>query len=193
MVEQEGVVKFQLDFQPEPLQGFDIDALNAWRTRLMALGLIGAVEDRYGGFGFGNLSFRTTAGFLITGSQTGHIPSLELAHCAEVTLADTERNAIVARGETRPSSESLTHAAVYTANPGINAVFHVHSPDIWRQVRPATDRDIAYGTPAMARAVAALVVSKTGLFVMAGHEDGVVSYGTDCQTAGLLLTEALES
>jgi hypothetical protein len=86
----------------------------------------------------------------------------------------------------------LTHAAVYRANPEINAVFHVHSPDIWQQVHPSTSSDIAYGTPAMAKAVAELVASSSGLFTMGGHEDGVVSYGTDCQAAGLLLIEARE-
>lgn len=197
MIEQEGVLKFQLEHRSESLRdvGFTdahIEDINGWRSKLMILGLIGAVPERYGGLGFGNLSCRTADGFLITGSQTGHLTSLGLEDYAEVTLADTDRNLIVSRGGTRPSSESLTHAAVYRSDMAIQAVFHVHSPELWRQSHPATAADIPYGTPDMARAVTGLIQSTSGLFTMQGHEDGVVSYGTDCQEAGLQLNIALD-
>jgi hypothetical protein len=50
--------------------------------------------------------------------------------------------------------------------------------------------DIAYGTPAMARAVGALVAQQPQLpvlFAMAGHQDGVVAYGCDIASAYALV------
>jgi L-ribulose-5-phosphate 4-epimerase len=198
MVEQEGVLKFQLNHEITALEQFGISELNIrelniWRRKLVDLGLIGATPDRYEGYGFGNLSCRTASGFLITGSQTGHILELGLEDFAEVIKADAALNSINSRGKTKPSSESLTHASVYEARAEIQAVFHVHSPIIWRQTHPSTAASIPYGTPEMALAVADLVLSDRGLFTMLGHEDGVVSYGTECDAAGLLLLDALEA
>ena len=95
---------------------------------------------------------------------------------------------------TKPSSESMTHGVAYQTLDTAMAVIHVHSPDIWRNSDKlglaATSADIPYGTPEMARAVRQLVLEehqKTGcssqlngqaiVFVMKGHEDGVVAVG----------------
>jgi len=191
MAEQEGVVKFNLDHRFEPLVEHNIARLNNWRMILRQLGMIGATPDRYDGYGFGNLSQRTEQGFLITGSQTGDIDDLTLDHYAEVLQADPQNNHVISVGTIQPSSESLTHAAVYRAEPNIEAVFHVHCPVLWRTEKVATPGHIRYGTPEMATAVTALINGEAGLFSMLGHEDGVVSYGTDCDQAGLLLIKAL--
>ena len=99
----------------------------------------------------------------------------------------------------KPSSESLTHGAVYALDATIACVLHVHSPDIW-QARgalglPCTAADVPYGTPAMAAAVAALYAN-TGLrcgrvFAMDGLEDGVVAFGEDPAHAGQALLNVL--
>jgi len=191
MSEQEGVVKFNLAHRSSSLLNVDIAKLNSWRTILRKLRLIGATPDRYDGYGFGNLSQRTERGFLITGSQTGDIEDLTLDHYAEVLQADPQTNHVVSVGRIQPSSESLTHAAVYRAEPNIDAVFHVHCPVLWRKEKVTTPAHIRYGTPEMAQAVTALINSESGVFSMLGHEDGVVSYGTDCDQAGLLLIKAL--
>ncbi|MFT7090838.1 MAG: ribulose-5-phosphate 4-epimerase/fuculose-1-phosphate aldolase [Candidatus Azotimanducaceae bacterium] len=191
MGEEEGVVKFNLEHEFNPLTNVSIAPLNRWRTILRKLGLIGATPDRYDGFGFGNLSQRTERGFLITGSQTGDIEDLTFDHYAEVLQADSETNHVVSIGRIQPSSESLTHAAVYRAEPKIGAVFHVHCPVLWRKEQVSTPGHIRYGTPEMADAVTALINSESGVFSMLGHEDGVVSFGTDCEQAGLLLIKAL--
>ena len=56
--------------------------LNAYRRRLLPLGLIGMDSN---GIGFGNLSIRDSAtdNFYITGSATEGIPELTLADCRE--------------------------------------------------------------------------------------------------------------
>lgn len=194
MTESEGVIKFSLQHEFAMLAEFDVSDLNVWRTRLAGLGLIGVDKNRYGGLGFGNLSVRSAAGFVITGSQTGLKNTLVLADYAEVFASDPELNLVCSRGETQPSSESMTHAILYAANPDVDAVFHVHSPRLWAQLDlPSTDSAIAYGTPEMGKAVQELneIQRNAGLFRMGGHKDGIVSFGLTAQIAGNLILQAL--
>ena len=161
----------------------------------MPLGLIGEDPKRYGGLGFGNLSQRTQSGFVITGSQTGHIGRMSIGDFAEVIDCQPRQNKISSRGAVPPSSESMTHGTVYKCFDSINCVFHVHSPEIWQANHklelPTTPADIPYGTVEMANAVAGLIKSESGVFCMLGHRDGVVCYGTDVSSTGLLLVDTL--
>lgn len=196
-MEREGVTKFALDFTVAPVPESDLSQLDLWRRRLQELALLGEIPTRYGGLGFGNLSQRYVTGFLITGSQTSGVAHLPASGYAWVTAWDLASNMLSAQGQTRPSSESLTHAALYALSPEIKVVFHVHSPVIWRKAASLslimTDAQVAYGTPEMAREVQRLNLAETvpGLFCMGGHEDGVVAYGRGCQDAGQLLLETL--
>lgn len=203
MHESEGVIKYQLHFETAELPSFVFLAeINAWRTIFLKLALIGQDDDRYEGLGFGNISRRIAPGspeFIITGTQTGHLQSLESGDYARVTEAHAETNTLFAQGETKPSSEALTHAGLYQLHPGINAVIHVHSPDIWRNTQalhlPHTPPHIAYGTPEMADAVARLYVcenwQKTGFFSLLGHEDGVIAFGSTLAEAATQMIEVL--
>lgn len=187
MTEQEGVIKFHLDHESRPLSDIDIDIeeLVFWRTILMQQGMIGADPNRYDGYGFGNMSRKTDDGFLITGTQTGEIEKLGLHDFAKVGDCDVSKNAVSSIGSTAPSSESLTHAAVYQCSETITHVFHVHSPDIWhardRLSIASTDASIPYGTPEMANAVIGIVNNDQGVFCMSGHEDGVVGFGDSAE------------
>lgn len=202
MSEAEGVIKYQLDHVAAPISNTRyVAVLNHWRGVLGGLGLIGADPARYDGLGFGNLSARTTDNqFLITGSQTGNVAILTAAHYSLVTKVDLSTSAVRAEGETKPSSEALTHAAMYQADRSISFVFHVHSPDIWHAASKydlaVTPKEVPYGTPEMAeamkRALATEEARATGLIVMLGHEDGVVGFGRSAEEAGLRLTDALE-
>lgn len=52
------------------------------------------------------------------------------------------------------------------------------------------DENIAYGSQEMAEAAARLLENKSaGIFVMKGHEDGFISYGTTAEEAGKLLLD----
>lgn len=80
----------------------------------------------------------------------------------------------------------MTHGAMYAANPGIQCVMHVHSRflfDRLLQMRTAaTEANIPYGTPAMARAVAEFAKRQSllpALLVMAGHDEGIIVCGAD--------------
>ena len=193
-MEQEGVRKFTLDWEQGPAPASPaMEQLTYWRDILHAHGLVGADPARYGGIGFGNLSGRTATGFLITGSQTGALPTLGPEHFCSVMDWDIPGNRIQAEGPIAPSSEALTHAACYVANPAIHWVFHVHSPELWHAAPslglPSTDPAIAYGTPAMAAALAALAghLPLPCLIRMGGHEDGLVAAGPTAESAGAIL------
>lgn len=191
----EGVVKFRatLEQAPPPPRSL-VAPLQGWRRILRALDLVGQSPDRYGGAGFGNLSRRVgdDARFVITGTQTGNVPELGPEHYVTVESFDLDKNSVVARGPIAASSESMTHGAVYDALPQVRFVFHAHAPDIWRNAQaldlPITSKDVAYGTPEMAREVARILadpenVSARG-FSMGGHEDGIITFGATAQGAG---------
>ena len=199
--QEEGVIKFTLDYTRRPAEpSIDTSALSATRQRLWQLGLIGQSPDRYGGVGYGNVSQRLKAGenrFLVSGSQTGAIEWLGPDHYALVTGFDMAANRISAEGPLPPSSESLTHAILYALDPDIQAVLHIHSPDIWHSAAahglPETRPHVGYGTPAMAREAERLFLETDartrGLFVMGGHTDGVVAFGNSVQGAGNILLD----
>jgi len=69
----------------------------------------------------GNLSVRTSQGFLIT--PTG-IPYLQLKE-ADIVEMDLQGNVI--QGNLKPSSEWHFHRDIYQAREEINAIVHVHS------------------------------------------------------------------
>ncbi len=208
-MQEEGVIKFDLRYSyAESATPAPPAALNAWRNRLWQLQLIGQQADRYGGLGYGNVSRRIETAdapvgyraFIISGSQTGGLARLEARHYCVVTDWDVLCNRVIARGPVRPSSEALTHGALYDQDDDIRVVFHVHSPTIWREsgrlglVR--SDPAVAYGTPQMADEITRLFretdLSRAAIFVMGGHADGVIAFGTDENTAGTVLLNTLE-
>lgn len=201
MTGREGVIRFRFEHRREalgPALAVVAAELGRWRRLLIERRVMGRHPARYGGYGFGNLSARVDGrSFLITGSQTGHLADLDLAGFALVGSWDTAEHRLASRGLVAPSSEALTHAALYDASPGIGAVFHVHAPALWARrgtpELPATDPAADYGTPEMAAEVARLARRAPGpaLVAMAGHEDGILAYGHDPAAVGRTLLAAL--
>ena len=187
----EGYTKFRVDWTKSgPLLNPEIDELNAWRPPLYAAKLIGHYEDH--GVGYGNTSMRVDASrqFLISGTQTGHFESLGRAHYALVTDYHISDNRVSCTGPIQASSESMTHAMIYELEPAINAIVHVHDRRLWTRFKdrmPTTDAAVSYGTPEMALEFARLFDSTdfrdSGIAVMAGHEEGLVSIGSDIESA----------
>ena len=99
--------------------------LNAYRRKLLHLRLIGVDSN---GIGFGNLSIRdgTTNNFYITGSATGGLPEITATDCVRVVAYDFAMNWLRYEGAAIPSSESLTHAAIYESDLSTSAVIHCH-------------------------------------------------------------------
>lgn len=207
----EGVIKFSSHHRHVPVcatrYGSLASVLSSWRTILHALRIIGQDPSRYGGAGFGNLSARIGAptqprgqrSFIITGSQTGTLSQLTLDQYVIVENYAAKTNRVTSHGRIAPSSESLTHGAIYDLGTHIRFVFHGHAPLLWRAAHrlkiPTTSSNIAYGTPEMAHEVARLFqstpLSECRIFAMGGHEDGIVSFGKTAEEAGTVLVTYL--
>jgi ribulose-5-phosphate 4-epimerase/fuculose-1-phosphate aldolase len=179
--------------------------LNAWRTMMYMTELIGQTPERYGGYGFGNISCRIDypcdsgqPPFVITGTQTGGAKVLTPGDYVVVTACYPDSNRLVAEGPVKPSSESLTHGILYALDDNIRWVMHAHSPHIWRHAAelhlPMTG-DVPYGTPEMAQEVARLYresdAAQKRIFGMAGHEDGIVTFGATAEEAGFVMLGVL--
>lgn len=163
--------------------------LNACRRKLVDQYLLGVYSN---GVGFGNVSMRDggTRSFYITGSATGSLPELTSANCVRVVAYDFARNWLGYEGAAIPSSESLTHAAIYESDPSVSAVIHCHDSVLWRTLLdrvPTTSKAVAYGTPEMACEIIRLFevsdVRSKKIFVMAGHQDGIVAFGENLKNA----------
>ena len=203
---REGIIKFQLDFVkgPAPAEEFLVE-LNAWRAVFRRHGLLGQDPQRYGGYGFGNLSRRLPGqddgAFVISGTQTGHLSALHPRQYATVLSCDPATNHLRACGQIKPSSEALSHGILYQSRPEILWVMHLHSPEIFAHRTtlnlPCTSPKADYGTPQMAAEILTLVqkhdCSKPGLLVMSGHQDGILAYGPTAESTGNLVLEYLDA
>jgi hypothetical protein len=208
----EGIVRFEAVHVARPLEdrvyGPAARALAAWREILARLGLLGQDPARYGGAGYGNASARLgpfgdvprgRRRFLVTGTQTGGRREVGLADFCVVEEYDLLRNRVRSVGATGPSSESLTHGALYDVAPAARAVLHVHAPEVWRAARrlglPVTGPAARNGTPGLALEVQRLyretALPSLGILVMSGHEDGVLSFGRSVEEAGTILVRQL--
>jgi len=167
--------------------------LNGCRQKLLERRLIGVDSS---GISFGNISMRdgVTSNFHITGSGTGGMLELTLADCAKVVAYNFEKNWLRYEGPTIPSSESLTHAAIYEADEKAAAVIHCHDSTLWEALlneAPTTSNAVAYGTPEMAYETMRLFrvtdVQTRRILVMAGHEGGIVTVGRNLEEAFAVL------
>ena len=196
----EGVTKYQCILEPgDSPASAEVAELSACRQRLFAQGLIGVYPD---GIGYGNLSVRIKSSnrFFITGTQTGAKPTLTAADFTEVIDYSIGDNRVHCRGKIAASSESMTHAAVYEINPTIGAIIHVHSRALWQQGMqhlPTTAATVAYGTPAMATEMRRLYetseLPRLKILIMAGHEEGLITFGATLAEAEQVLQRSLQS
>lgn len=191
-------IKFTRECAAAEIISFDgLVELNACRRQLLRLRLIGVNAN---GIGFGNLSIRDGTNFYVTGSATGGIPELSLADCARVVKYDFKKNWLRYEGGAIPSSESLTHAAVYESDAKAGAVIHCHDSKLWAALLnqvPSSAQGIEYGTADMAREVTRLFevtdLQSRKIFVMAGHEGGIVTFGKDLDEALAVLMSRVEA
>lgn len=169
--------------------------LNHWREELWLKCLIGAYPD---GIGYGNISVRLPHSnqFYISGTATGGLPELDQIHYPLVEQCDTAQNTIWCRGLIKASAESMSHAAIYVSNPEIGGVVHIHDRQLWEKyldVLPTTNKKVEYGTPEMAYEISRIMTLPETLnkkvFVMGGHEEGIIAFGKTVEEAALIILE----
>lgn len=187
----DGYIKFQLDWKKGAApECSELDNLIHWRDRMFALGLIG-YDAKYK-LGFGNISVLANGQqqFIISGTQTGHLPNLQPNHFTKVTSYSIADNRLTCLGPVKASSESLTHAAIYEADPDIRAVIHIHHDEqwaAWLHNVPTTHEDVPYGTPEMADEIRRLFNEtprdQLKVIAMAGHHGGLIAFGKTLEEA----------
>jgi L-ribulose-5-phosphate 4-epimerase len=188
-INSEGVIKFNCEWlDTAPFAFTQFEEINTQRQKLHSLDLIGEYSD---GLGYGNISVRSDENsFFITASQTGGIAKLGREHYSLVTKWDIYKNFLKCEGHAKASSESLTHAAIYALSPEIGAVVHVHTFKGWLMLLnkvPTSDPKVSYGTPAMAYEIFRLYresnLRQEKILAMAGHREGIISFGADINEA----------
>lgn len=207
----EGVTKFAVVHRREALDRRRYGGLAAelagWRRVMAMTGVVGQEIARYGGAGFGNVSARVGApasplgrrAMLVSCTQTGGQAEVGLDDFCVVERYDIAANRVESHGLCQPSSEAMTHGAIYDLGPHIRAVLHGHAPVIWRRARelriPCTAPGVAYGTQEMAREMARLyrasALPEQQILAMTGHEDGVIAFGRSVDEAGQVLVTYL--
>jgi L-ribulose-5-phosphate 4-epimerase len=198
---REGVIKFCAQHKAGvACRDVDIIELEIWRKELRFRGLVGQSATRYGGLGYGNLSKRMISGtFLITGSQTGHLKDLTSEEYARITGFDPVRNLVRSTGMIEPSSETMSHLAVYRSAPRAFYVFHTHCQEIWSVKEelgiPTTSRGIECGTVELFYELQRLLENREnvrkGILAMGGHQDGIITWGATAKEAGTTLLSLL--
>jgi len=192
----EGYIKFNIEWFNEPLAVAVPQKLIIWRDKMHELKQIGHYAEI--NIGYGNISVKTEKGIFISGTQTGDIYPIKETDFTLVTDYDINQNTVVCKGQIKASSESMTHAAVYEADNTINAIIHVHNEELWKLLMnkmPTTQKDVPYGTPEMANEIFRLFketdVKQQKIIVMAGHDEGIISFGKNLEEAGEILLNFL--
>jgi hypothetical protein len=181
MSHDEGYIKFECfwekaDWDP----AIEFNELIAFRNEMHKHKLIGIFPD---GIGYGNISQRISAKtFIISGSATGGVSNADKEQFSKVKKFLIDKNQIHCRGPVKASSESLSHAAIYSSCAEVNFVLHVHNYEVWKKekgILPSTDQSAAYGTPEMANSILNLLSNspKAGIIIMTGHEEGILIFG----------------
>ena len=202
----EGVIKYKLDHREAEIRAdrTKVQPLIHLRDRLWELNLIGVYSSDHPvtpNIGFGNASVRYTDNgqFIISGSQTGQKKETSVEDYALVLDYDIKNNRVISKGQTKPSSESMTHAAIYAIAPEVNYVIHVHHKEMWENHKKlemsTTPKDAPYGTPEMAKAIQDVYSAQPKLsspVCLLGHTEGLLTWGETKEEALKLYLDSLK-
>lgn len=180
----ERIIKFSYEFVSNRIPSTKkIKKLNELRQKFWKFKLIGVDEN---GISYGNISQRLTkSSFLITASQVGIEETLMAEDYVIIRKADVELNRVWVEGIKPPSSESLTHYAIYKANPLANLVIHFHHKKLWEklfEIVPTTKINEGYGTKELAQSIFELISKfenkNSGIIVLGGHKGGLIAFSS---------------
>jgi len=182
-------VKFKTIFiEKREIKHAGIEELSIWGKKFVELGLAPKIV---GGFA-GNLSFRTSNGFIITASGA-NLSELKSDDFVEVKTADINLKQIFVCGLKNASSESFLHHAIYIKLPEINAVFHGHDELTLKYNNllniPITEKEQPYGSIELVNEAVKILDNyilnnhkKSNYFLLKNH--GFISFGKTMNEAG---------
>lgn len=199
----DGYIKFCAIHKPDVAPAHPMLAeLDALRTTLFDSGWLGQSPE---GIGFGNISLRANYlqqgvnkdqaqpnAFIITATGTGGARKLGPDGYCLVCDFDLSANSVKSRGPLKPSSESMSHGAIYRAAPSVMCIAHLHSLELYNCLlaagAPSTPIEAAFGTPHLAMALENLVakspLAKSPMevtIIMKGHVPGIIFYAPSLQ------------
>ncbi|OFX71279.1 MAG: hypothetical protein A2X12_03030 [Bacteroidetes bacterium GWE2_29_8] len=189
-MQEEGYIKFNVnnDFKQNNINDIVIRDINKVRKYLKDKGLIG--YDGNANVSFGNISHRILGNtFVITSTNTGKYRFLRKQELSLVYDFDIKRNSISSNGMKLPSSETLSHVAIYLANQNVNAVIHIHSEYLWTKyfnVISSIGEEFLYGTTELSEQIFKKVSSENkskGIILFKGHENGLIVFAEDIFSA----------
>lgn len=192
----DGVIKFKIEWEEKAADFPETTSIISTRQQLYSKKWIGF--DQQHQVGYGNISCQTKDDkFLISGTQTGHIAEFKKEHLTEVMSYNISKNTLSCRGPVKASSESLTHAAIYSADSTVSHIIHIHHNKMWEYMLEnnylQTKEGIEYGTVEMAQEILRLFkeedLALQQLFAMQGHHGGIFSFGEHFEQALNILFE----
>ena len=194
----DGVIKYSIEHQRQDTPLFSgYEQLEALRTRLFSLGLIGEKD----GIGYGNLSMRdeNSKSFFITATQTGRKQTLSREDYTYIGDYDFSTFKVISKGTHKPSSEALSHAMIYAIDERITTVIHIHSLALWKFMinKKHLSTTAEYGTVEMVEEIAGLYTNLDPMinnaFVMKGHEEGIITFGQNIEEAEMALYAVMQA
>lgn len=194
----DGVIKYSIEHQTADTPLFSgYEQLEALRTRLFSLGLIGEKD----GIGYGNLSMRdeNSKSFFITATQTGRKQTLSREYYTYISDYNFSTFKVISKGTHKPSSEALSHAMIYAIDERITTVIHIHSLALWKFMQEKSDlaTTAEYGTAEMVEEIAGLYANldpmMNNAFVMKGHEEGIITFGQNIEEAEMALYAVMQA
>lgn len=194
----DGIIKYSIEHQTADTPLFSgYEQLEALRTRLFSLGLIGEKD----GIGYGNLSMRdkNSKPFFITATQTGRKQTLSREYYTYISDYDFSTFKVISKGTHKPSSEALSHAMIYAIDDRITTVIHIHSLALWKFMinKNYLSTTAEYGTAEMVEEIAGLYTNLSPMinnaFVMKGHEEGIITFGQNIEEAEMALYAVMQA
>jgi hypothetical protein len=184
---KEGIVKFNFSHkQKESITKKEIEPLNNIRKQLREWSLLGvypADHPKNPKTGYGNISKRVSNNkrrFIITGTQTSDKKKLTVEDYCRIISYSIKKGTVDSEGLSMPSSETLTHAAVYDAQSDINFVCHVHNKIIWKNYKElelkTIPKEATFGSLKLAKEIRKFYQEHDGteVVIMLGHEEGIL-------------------
>lgn len=159
--------------------------LVAWARELDIMGFMPYYASNGKQYPAGNLSFRSSPGFVIT-PTTFNFRDLKPEDLLKVIDCNSTTSSVTFLGSHLPSSETFLHYFIYGMRPDVFSIFYVYDAEIVQRASqlavPQTAEEFPYGTLELASSVLKVLEPDTELLLV--KNQGVISLGKSIDEAG---------